>query len=92
MVIVDRLTKQRHLIPCHTTTNAKAVAEIYLGEVWRHHGLPSHITSDRGTQFTAKFWKHLTGTLGIEPRMSTAYHPQTDDQTERLNAVMEQYL
>jgi hypothetical protein len=67
MVIVDRLTKQRHLIPCHTTTNAKDVAEIYLCEVWKHHGLPSYITSDRGTQFMAKFWKHLTGTLGIEP-------------------------
>jgi transposase InsO family protein len=92
MVIVDRLTKQRHLIPCHTTANAKDVADIYLREVWKHHGLPSHITSDRGTQFTAAFWKHLCAVLRIEARMSTAYHPQTDGQTERFNAVMEQYL
>jgi hypothetical protein len=92
MVIVNRLTKQRHLIPCHTTTNAKIVPNIYLQEVWKHHSLLSYITSDRGTQFTAKLWKHLTGILGIEPRMSTAYHPQTDGQTERFNAIMEQYL
>jgi transposase InsO family protein len=90
MVIVDRLTIQRHLVPCHTTTNAKYVTDIYLREIWKHHGLPSHIISDRGTQFTALIWNHLIKCFGIEARMSTAYHPQTDGQTERFNAVMEQ--
>src|SRR6266566_1665602 len=70
LVVVDRLTKQRHLIPCHTTANAKDVAEMYLREIWKHHGLPSHITSDHGTQFTSQFWKFINKGLGIEARMS----------------------
>lgn len=92
MVIVDRLTKMRHLLPCNTTVNAEDVAQLYLRNVWKLHGLPTHVTSDRGTQFTARFWKELCKHLGIEARMSTAFHPETDGQTERLNAVMEQYL
>ncbi|KAH8152704.1 uncharacterized protein LAJ45_02928 [Morchella importuna] len=92
MVIVDRLTKIRHLLPCNTTVNAEDVAQLYLRNVWKLHGLPTHITSDRGTQFTAKFWKEFCKHLSIEARMSTAFHPETDGQTERLNAVMEQYL
>ena len=89
MVIVDRLTKQRHLVPCHTTANSKDLANIYLRVVWKQHALPSHITTDRGTQFTATFWKHLTKSLGIETQMSTKYHSQTDGQMEQFNAVME---
>ncbi|KAI0995439.1 Transposon Tf2-9 polyprotein [Podosphaera aphanis] len=92
MVVVDRLTKMRHLIPCHTTVNSKDVAILYLNNVWKIHGLPTHVTSDRGTQFTANFWKNLCKHLGIQARMSTAFHPETDGQTERFNAVMEQYL
>ena len=92
MVVVDRLTKLRHLIPCTTTTSSEDVAKLYLRNVWKLHGLPKYITSDRGTQFTAKFWKELCKHLGINARMSTAFHPETDGQTERLNAVMEQYL
>ncbi|KAI0993448.1 hypothetical protein K3495_g14736, partial [Podosphaera aphanis] len=92
MVVVDRLTKMRHLIPCTTTTSSSDVAKLYLRNIWKLHGLPTHITSDRGTQFTAKFWKELCKYLKIEARMSTAFHPETDGQTERFNAVMEQYL
>ncbi|KAI0996998.1 hypothetical protein K3495_g11185 [Podosphaera aphanis] len=92
MVVVDRLTKMRHLIPCTTSANSHNVAELYLKNVWKLHGLPTHITSDRGTQFTAKFWKCLCKHLNIDARMSTAFHPETDGQTERFNAVMEQYL
>jgi hypothetical protein len=66
--------KQRHLVPCHTNANARNVADIYLREIWRHHGLPSHISFDRGTQFTSLFWNHFTKCLGIKARMSTAYH------------------
>ena len=92
LVIVDRLTKMRHLIPCTTKTSAEDVAQLYLSQIWKLHGLPTHITSDRGTQFTATFWKELCRQLGIKARMSTAFHPETDGQTERFNAVMEQYL
>jgi hypothetical protein len=92
MVVVDRLTKMRHLLPCNTTVNSEDVAQLYLRNIWKLHGLPTHVTSDRGTQFTAKFWRALCKHLDIEARMSTAFHPETDGQTERLNAVMEQYL
>ncbi|KAH0606496.1 uncharacterized protein H6S33_003330 [Morchella sextelata] len=92
MVVVDRLTKMRHLLPYNTTVNSEDVAQLYLRNIWKLHGLPTHVTSDRGTQFTAKFWKALCKHLNIEARMSTAFHPETDGQTERLNAVMEQYL
>ncbi|KAH0602480.1 uncharacterized protein H6S33_008819, partial [Morchella sextelata] len=92
MVVVDRLTKMRHFLPCNTTVNSEDVARLYLRNIWKLHGLPTHVTSDRGTQFTAKFWKALCKHLNIEARISTAFHPETDGQTERLNAVMEQYL
>lgn len=92
MVVVDRLTKLRHLIPCNTTVTSQDVAELYLKHVWKHHGLPTHITSDRGTQFTAHFWKSLCRNLGIKSRISTAFYPEIDGQSERFNAVMEQYL
>ncbi|KAH0602908.1 uncharacterized protein H6S33_008558 [Morchella sextelata] len=92
MVVVDRLTKMRHLLPCNTTVNSEDVAQLYLRNIWKLHGLPTHVTSDRGAQFTAKFWKALCKHLDIEARMSTAFHPETDGQIERLNAVMEQYL
>jgi transposase InsO family protein len=92
MVIVDRLTKMRHFIPCNTTVNSEDFTQLYLRNIWKLHGLPTHVTSDCGTQFTARFWKALCKHFGIEARMSTTFHPETDSQTERLNAVMEQYL
>jgi hypothetical protein len=91
-VVVDRLTKQRHLIPCRTDVDAKDLADMFIREVFRHHGLPLTIISDRGPQFIAAFWKRLCERLGIDHRMSTPFHPQTDGQTERMNATMEQYL
>lgn len=92
LVVVDRLTKRRHLIPTITNADAKEVARLYLDYVWKLHGLPETVVSDRGTQFTSEFWKTLCDRLQIKLRYSTAYHPQTDGQMERLNAVMEQYL
>jgi hypothetical protein len=82
----------RHLIPCKGTCNAEDTARLYLRHVWKLHGLPRTIVSDRGPQFTALFWKHLTRLLRITSLLSTAYHPETDGQTERANAVAEQYL
>lgn len=60
--------------------------------MWKHHGLPTTIISDRGPQFASRFWKALCERLGIEVRLSTAFHPQTDRQTERFNTTMEEYL
>jgi transposase InsO family protein len=91
-VVVDRLTKDRHLVPCHTTVDAESLADLYIQHIFRLHGLPRTIVSDRGPQFAADFWGRLCSHLGIDRRLSTAFHPQTDGQMERINAVMEQYL
>jgi len=91
-VVVDRLSKMRHFVPCRTTIDARGLAEMFLKEVVRLHGLPKTIISDRGPQFAAVFWRRLCERLNIDRRLSTALHPQTDGQTERMNASMEQYL
>ena len=91
-VVVDRLTKQRHFVPCQDSVDAETLAEMFIDHVWRFHGLPESIVSDRGPQFASDFWGHLCKQLGIERKLSTAFHPQTDGQTERINGIMEQYL
>jgi len=70
MVVVDSLTKMRHLIACHTTINASKVARLYLQNVWKPHGIPMYVTSDRGTQFTAQFWQALVRHPKMKGRMS----------------------
>ena len=92
LVIVDRLTKMKHFLRCRGTCDAERVARLYTKHVWKIHGLPKTIVSDRGPQFVSKFWTHLTRRLGIRALLSTAYHPETDGQTERANAFLEQYL
>jgi transposase InsO family protein len=92
LVVACRLTKMRHIIPCKGTCDAEEVARLYVKHVWKLHGLPTTVVSDRGPQFVALFWKHLTRRLRIKTLLSTAYHPETDGQTERLNAILEQYL
>ncbi|KAH0602478.1 uncharacterized protein H6S33_008817 [Morchella sextelata] len=87
MVVVDRLTKMQHLLPYNTTVNSEDVAQLYLRNIWKLHGLLIHVTSDCGMQFTARFWRALCKHFGIEARMSTAFHPETDGQSERLNAL-----
>ncbi len=91
-VVVDRLTKMAHFIPCHKTVTGEETARLFVDNVYRFHGLPNDIISDRGTQFTSKFWQSLFKILGVEIKLSSAYHPQTDGQTERINQVLEQYL
>ena len=90
--VVCRLTKERHHIATITELNAEGVADLFVKHIWKHHGLPRSIISDRGTQFVNDFWQFLCKRLGIESRLSTAWHPETDGQTERINGVMEQYL
>jgi hypothetical protein len=91
-VINDRLTKVAHFLPVHTTYTAKKYAEIYLEQIIRLHGVPKTIISDRGAQFNARFWKQLQSSLGTKLIRSSAYHPQTDGQTERVNQILEHML
>jgi hypothetical protein len=87
-VIVDRLTKTTHFLPVHTTYNTKKYAEIYLDHIVCLHT----IISDRGAQFIARFWEQLQHSLGTKLIRSSAYHPQTDGQTERINQILEDML
>jgi hypothetical protein len=92
LVVCDRFSKMAHFIPTTEMTTAKGLAKLFRDNVWKLHGLPESIISDRGPQFTAEFMKELNSMLGIQTKLSTAYHPQTDGQTERINQDLEQYL
>jgi transposase InsO family protein len=81
-----------HLIPTTTSLLSLRLVEIYKKEIWRIHGIPRRIISDRGPQFASKFMKKLSNALGIKQNLSTAYHPQTDGQTKRINQEIETYL
>jgi transposase InsO family protein len=70
------------------TTSSKEFAELFMDNIFKHHGLPVEIISDRDARFTAGFWKELTALLGTRQCMSSAFHPQTDGQTERLNRFL----
>jgi transposase InsO family protein len=92
-VVIDRFTKMAHLIPLPVNhKKAEDLARIFAREIWRLHGLPRDIVSDRDSRFTSDVWQVFLATLGIKPRMSTAFHPQTDGQTERVNQTIEAYL
>ncbi len=92
LVIVDRLTKMVHYVPVKVTINALGLAEVIIDVVVHPHGVPESIVTDRGSFFTSKFWSLLCYFLGIKKKLSTAFHPQTDSQTERQNSTMEAYL
>jgi hypothetical protein len=91
-VCVDRFTKMAHFIPTTTKVTAEETATLYLSHVFKHHGLPLDIVSDRGPQFTSRLMTALLDLCEIKGNKSTAFHPQTDGQTERVNQVLEQYL
>jgi len=90
-VIIDPFTKMGHFIPLREKTAAD-LAVTFAREVWKHHGLPTDIVADRDSRFTSEVWKEFLRLSGIRPRMSTAFHPQTDRPTERLNQTIEAYL
>ena len=93
--IIDRLSKERHYAPCTATdkgTDVKNAVKILLHYVFRTHGLPSSIISDRGPQFVAAVWKAFCKRLGIKAKLSTAFHPPTNGQTERANQDIEARL
>ena len=81
-----------HFIPVKTTYSTQRLAKLYLSRIVCLHGVPKTIISDRGTQFVSKFWDHLQQALGTQLAFSTAYHPQTDGQTERVNQILEDML
>jgi hypothetical protein len=91
-VITDRLTKYAYMIPFNETCTAEDIAYVFLREIVANHGTPDEIISDRDKLFTSKFWTTLIALLGTKHKLSTAFHPQTDGQTERLNQTMETYL
>jgi len=91
-VIVDRFSKMAHFILLNTEEHIKELALIFLKEIWRLYMLPETIISDRDTRFTSKFWMSLMQLLQVKLNVSSAFHRETDGQTERVNQTLEQYL
>ena len=91
-VVVDRLTKVAHFILVNTTYSGARLAELYISRIVCLHGVAKKIISDRGSQFTSRFWEQLYDSLDTKLCFSTAYHPQIDGQTERTNQVLEDML
>ncbi len=92
IVYVDRLSKMVHFRACTTKITAVDLADYFLQDVIRLHGIPAEIMSDRDSKFTSTFWKAMCSRLKIQQCMSTSFHPQTDGQTERVNRVLEEVL
>ncbi|KAK5839973.1 hypothetical protein PVK06_008833 [Gossypium arboreum] len=91
-VVVDRLTKSAHFIPVRTDFSLEKLAELYVSQIVRLHGVPISIVSDRDPRFTSRFWKKLQEALGTKLHFSTAFHPQTDGQSERIIQILEDML
>ena len=92
MTIVDRATKMVHLIPCWKTTTAGEAARLYWQQVVKLHGIPRAIHTDRGAQFVGRWWREIWTLLGTKLKYGTAYHPQSQGQVERMNAIVSQTL
>jgi len=91
-VVVDKLSKYCHFIPCKETIDAEGVADLFFNHIFANHGMPTCIVSDRDRRFESKFWKAFHKLMGTKLAMSTAYHPQTNRQTEERNQLLEQVL
>lgn len=92
LTVVDRFSKMAHFIPCRETITAPELSDLLVSEIFKHHGLPDSIVSDRGSVFVSQFWSHVCKSLRIKRGLSTSYHPQTDGQSERTNQILEQYF
>jgi len=92
LVVCDRLSKMTHFVAMTEGTSAEGLARLFRDNVWKLHGLPESVVSDRGPQFAVELTKELNRMLGIKTKLSTTFHPQTDGQTERMNQEVEQYL
>jgi hypothetical protein len=91
-VIVDRFLKVAHFIPVKTTYKGAKLAELYIARIVCLYGVPKKIVSDRGTQFTARFWEKLHEAMDTRLNFSSAYHPQMDGQTKRVNQILQDML
>src|SRR3979490_786595 len=92
MNVVDSVSKRAHFLPTNTTITALGAARLYLAHVWKLHGLPKQVVSNRGPQFISEFTRELYRLLGIQLVAMMAYHPQGDGQTKHVNQELEQYL
>uniref|UniRef100_A0A670KNJ5 Gypsy retrotransposon integrase-like protein 1 n=1 Tax=Podarcis muralis TaxID=64176 RepID=A0A670KNJ5_PODMU len=92
LVVVDLFSKMAHFIPCAKVATAEQTAKLFIDHVFKVHGLPRSILSDRGRQFISNFWQKLMGFLNVKINLASARHPQTNGQAERVNAIMQQYL
>ena len=92
LVVYDRLSKMTHFVATTEGTSAEGLARLLRDNVWKLHGLPESVVLDRGPQFAAELTKELNRMLGIKTKLSTAFHPQTNGQTEQMNQELEQYL
>jgi len=92
LVVCDRLSKMMYFVATTEGMTAEELARLFRDNVWRLHGLPESVVLDREPQFAAELTKELNRMLGIQTKLSTAFHPQTDEQTERMNQELEQYL
>jgi hypothetical protein len=92
MVVVDKLSKEAHFIPIKSTFKAIDVVDVFMKDIFRLHGIPKTIISDRDAKFTLNLWKGLFVGLGMQLAFNMTYHPQTDGQTERVNRVLEDML
>jgi len=92
LVVCDRLSKMMYFVATTERTSAEGLARLFRDNVWKLHGLPESIVLDRGPQFVAELTKELNRMLGIEKKLSTAFHPQMNGQMERMNQELEQYL
>jgi len=92
VVIVDRFTKIIRLKATTMNVLLEGITKIYRDKIWKLHGIPRKILSNRGPQFTSKFMEELTKALGTKGQLSMAYHPQTDGQTERINQEIGTFL
>ena len=92
LVVCDWLLKMTHFVATTEGTSVEGLARLFRDNMWKLHGLPESVVSDRGLQFVAGLMKELNKMLGIEMRLSTAFHPQMDGQTEQMNQELEQYL
>ncbi|GJP84926.1 hypothetical protein CLOP_g14969, partial [Closterium sp. NIES-67] len=92
LVVIDKFSKMGHFIPTHTTPRTEETTQLIVRYIISQRGIPTTLISDRDPKFTNKFWKELMSLLGTKLAMSSAYHPQTGGQTERLNQIVEQLL
>jgi hypothetical protein len=92
MVVVDRFSKMAHFIPTKESATAQETGRLFFTHVFKHHGFPKDIVSNRDSKFTSKFWRTLWKRMGLELKMSTSFLHQMDGQTERVNSVIQQFL